>query len=434
MRKNNISVFDLLICVVPLIAALLLVWNPFPVAAGVAPPQESRPAYLAFSPARAALSPARPIFSPARAAIHFYQRYISDLRFGRCQFNPSCSRYAEKAIKRFGFLKGTVLAADRLIRCNGSAHRYHERGADGRLLDPVGGEPAPRTHPTVPAWLIPVIEEFPVQAAELDARLIENISFANALAERGDCWRAETEYLRVAFLADRPSVSTWAHMMIGRCCFRVEEWDEAAGSFLEAARSAERDSNKMDAAFMAAAAFFNKGSYSTCGKIVGRYAPHAVQSPAVIERLAFLDGLCLLARGCWDEGKTKFAAMASAYPASRYRRQAAFLAEKAAGGPDLPRKNPALAAVLSTLLPGSGQLYAGRRFDAFRHFIFNGLLIYTVYQLFSEEHYTGGYLVAGIALPFYLGNIFGAGRSSEYFNASTRAAYLSRWIEEAGAR
>ena len=384
------------------------------------PPRESGPVHL--------------MLSPARAAIDFYQRYISDLRYGRCQFNPSCSRYAEEAIGRFGFLKGSVLTADRLIRCNKSARHYHERGADGRLLDPAIDEPAPPTHPAVPIWLMPIIEDTPARAAELDARLIENISFANALAERGDCWRAETEYLRAAFLADRPGVSTWAHMMIGRCYFREEEWDYAAVAFLEAARSAKREDDTMDAAFMAAAALFNKGSYGTAGTIIDRFAPHAGHSPPPVERLAFLDGLCSLAGGRWDRGHRRFTALAAARPASPHRRQAALLAGKASEGPHLPRKNPALAEVLSALVPGLGQLYTGRRFDAFRHFIFNGLLIYTTYQLFSEEHYTGGYLMAGIALPFYLGNIFGAGRSAEHFNAETRAAHLARWIEEAGGR
>ncbi len=420
MRKNYIPIFDLFIWIVPLIAVGLFVGSSSPDAAGVAPPQESIPAHL--------------LFSPARSAIHFYQQYMSDLRYGRCQFNPSCSRYAEGAIERFGFLEGTVLAADRLIRCNGSARHYHERGADGRLLDPAIDEPAPRTHPTVPGWLMPEIEETPARAAEFDARLIENISFANALADEGDCWRAATEYLRVAFLADRHGVSTWASMMTGRCYFREEEWDEAAGAFLEAARSAEREDDMMNAAFMAAAAFFNNGRYGASGKLMWEYAPHVGQSTAAVERLTFLDGLCSLAGGHWDRGHNRFTALASAHPASPHQSRAAFLAEKASEGPRLPRKNPALASALSALLPGSGQLYVGRRFDAFRHFIFNGLLIYTVYQLFIEEHYTGGYLMAGIALPFYLGNIFGAGRSAEHFNASTRAAYLARWIEEAGGR
>lgn len=50
--------------------------------------------------------------------IRFYQRKISPLFPARCRFYPTCSAYAYEAIERFGFLKGGLLAAWRLFRCN----------------------------------------------------------------------------------------------------------------------------------------------------------------------------------------------------------------------------------------------------------------------------------------------------------------------------
>jgi putative membrane protein insertion efficiency factor len=40
----------------------------------------------------------------------------------RCKFYPSCSEYAVQAIMRFGILRGLVLAAWRLLRCNPFSH------------------------------------------------------------------------------------------------------------------------------------------------------------------------------------------------------------------------------------------------------------------------------------------------------------------------
>jgi|SRR5579862_7819776 len=55
-------------------------------------------------------------------AIHAYQRTLSPIlaRSGlvRCRFEPTCSRYAEQAIQRYGVGKGTRLAGSRLLRCN----------------------------------------------------------------------------------------------------------------------------------------------------------------------------------------------------------------------------------------------------------------------------------------------------------------------------
>jgi TM2 domain-containing membrane protein YozV len=93
-------------------------------------------------------------------------------------------------------------------------------------------------------------------------------------------------------------------------------------------------------------------------------------------------------------------------------------------------KHPNLAAGLSAVLPGSGQAYAGRAYDGFRHLVFEGLLIFTIYQLADDDLWGATYLVAGITLPFYVGNIVGAKRSAEHHNASSRAKYVSESLEE----
>ncbi len=50
--------------------------------------------------------------------LRLYQRLISPALGSRCKYYPSCSEYAAQAIERFGILRGLVLAAWRLLRCN----------------------------------------------------------------------------------------------------------------------------------------------------------------------------------------------------------------------------------------------------------------------------------------------------------------------------
>ena len=47
-----------------------------------------------------------------------YQLVLSPLLGPRCRFYPSCSAYAVTALRRHGAIKGTGLAAWRLLRCN----------------------------------------------------------------------------------------------------------------------------------------------------------------------------------------------------------------------------------------------------------------------------------------------------------------------------
>lgn len=54
----------------------------------------------------------------AVAPVRLYQRLISPLFGRRCRYYPTCSEYAVGAIREFGVMRGVVLAAWRLLRCN----------------------------------------------------------------------------------------------------------------------------------------------------------------------------------------------------------------------------------------------------------------------------------------------------------------------------
>src|ERR671913_1428623 len=58
----------------------------------------------------------------AVAPIVVYRRVVSPLLPPRCKYAPSCSEYAVQAISEFGILRGLVLAAWRLLRCNPFSH------------------------------------------------------------------------------------------------------------------------------------------------------------------------------------------------------------------------------------------------------------------------------------------------------------------------
>ena len=56
------------------------------------------------------------------APIRLYQRTISPALPSRCKYHPSCSEYAVQAVRRYGVLRGVVLAGWRLLRCNPWSH------------------------------------------------------------------------------------------------------------------------------------------------------------------------------------------------------------------------------------------------------------------------------------------------------------------------
>lgn len=85
--------------------------------------------------------------------IRFYRNGVSPWTPPSCRYIPTCSAYAEEAIRRHGVGKGAWLALRRLLRC-------HPFGGHGP--DPVPGvsekassrsspHPGPCRHPGTPA-------------------------------------------------------------------------------------------------------------------------------------------------------------------------------------------------------------------------------------------------------------------------------------------
>ncbi|RME25359.1 MAG: membrane protein insertion efficiency factor YidD [Candidatus Zixiibacteriota bacterium] len=73
---------------------------------------------------------------PLLALIYLYRYTLSPVLGNSCRFYPTCSHYAEEALKRHGVWHGSILSLKRLLKC----HPWHPGG-----WDPV---PPQDDHPT----------------------------------------------------------------------------------------------------------------------------------------------------------------------------------------------------------------------------------------------------------------------------------------------
>lgn len=55
---------------------------------------------------------------PAFFLIRTYKYFISPFLPPSCRFYPSCSCYAEDALRKYGFIKGSWLAVKRVSKCH----------------------------------------------------------------------------------------------------------------------------------------------------------------------------------------------------------------------------------------------------------------------------------------------------------------------------
>lgn len=88
---------------------------------------------------KAALRPPSPVAVVLLAVIRAYRRFLSPLKARpTCRFYPTCSAYASQAIESHGAIRGSWLAAGRVLKC----HPLHPGGFDP--VPPRAVKPASR--------------------------------------------------------------------------------------------------------------------------------------------------------------------------------------------------------------------------------------------------------------------------------------------------
>jgi putative membrane protein insertion efficiency factor len=70
----------------------------------------------------------------AALLVRAYQVVVSPLLGPRCKYHPTCSQYALDALREYGFVRGTILAGWRLLRCNPWSHGGVDHARDQTLF------------------------------------------------------------------------------------------------------------------------------------------------------------------------------------------------------------------------------------------------------------------------------------------------------------
>jgi putative membrane protein insertion efficiency factor len=70
----------------------------------------------------------------AALPVHAYRALVSPLLGPRCKYHPTCSQYALDAIHEVGVVRGLLLAAWRLLRCNPWSHGGVDYVSDRRIF------------------------------------------------------------------------------------------------------------------------------------------------------------------------------------------------------------------------------------------------------------------------------------------------------------
>ncbi|HEY1054836.1 MAG TPA: hypothetical protein VGE24_06860, partial [Emticicia sp.] len=95
---------------------------------------------------------------------------------------------------------------------------------------------------------------------------------------------------------------------------------------------------------------------------------------------------------------------------------------------NIKRKSPALAGIMSTIVPGTGRFYTKDWKDGLVSMVFVGSMAFQSIRGFSKSgvHSTRGWIFGGIGFGFYLGNIHGSVRSAKNYNKKSHQNIRNR--------
>jgi putative membrane protein insertion efficiency factor len=68
------------------------------------------------------------------ALVQVYRQTLGRVLPPSCKYHPSCSQYALDALRRYGLVRGSILAGWRLLRCNPWSHGGVDHAEDQTLF------------------------------------------------------------------------------------------------------------------------------------------------------------------------------------------------------------------------------------------------------------------------------------------------------------
>lgn len=260
--------------------------------------------------------------------------------------------------------------------------------------------------------LLPLLLLFFLAVSAAAADRNELLSFADALYAEGDYYRAITEYKRFLHFFAEDGQAPRAALRVGEGFLAGERWEEAEEALLHVSNRYPDTPEADRADLLSAGIPARRGEFAEASRRYRRILENPARPETVREESRYRLAWTLIEQDRFNAARQELEEME--------RPAAGALAGEMEGLSRLPRKSPSLAGGLSALVPGTGQLYAGRPRDAALAFLLNAAFIWGALESFDD----GNEVVGGILLFFeagwYTGNIYNAVNSAQKFNRDVR--------------
>ena len=227
--------------------------------------------------------------------------------------------------------------------------------------------------------------------------------YAEHLFDQGNYRSAILEYKRLLFYqADIPNADL-ARYRIGLSYYHQGNLELARQKFDEVTQKFPNSSLNLQAQLMLGRTYFDTKNYSTArSTLFSVVSADRGGEPAAQAR--YLRGWCYIHEQAWFKAITEFRTVQQLQPNTALSQASARLADMTYVNTPLPFKSPRLAGWMSTFLPGTGQIYAGKLEKGLISGAISAAIFYLLADSIREERYVDAVGICLVSSRFYLDN------------------------------
>lgn len=220
---------------------------------------------------------------------------------------------------------------------------------------------------------------------------------------------AITEYKRFLFFHPDDARAASAYQKIGLAYRTQGLWQEAISTMRYAVLHALNHEEKSEYQLELAVTLIASQNYDLARFELIRVTMHTTSGP-LYQRALFLQAVALIYQFQWEEAREVL----------RHYTADEMLDKLLDEAVNLPQKSPKVAKVLSAILPGAGQVYAGNWRDGLNALVLNGVFGFVAIDSVLDRHYVNAVTwTYFIFQRYYLGNLYQAGKAVNDFNDDT---------------
>jgi hypothetical protein len=249
--------------------------------------------------------------------------------------------------------------------------------------------------------------------------------FANWLYMQQDFQRAVGEYKRVTFFAADPTLREDSIFMLASAYQGARMWDRAATAYQDYLDLYATGRYRENALFRIAQCAFGAERYGQTKERVDALLEAYPEGYYAADG-DFLVALSYLMARSFKAAERQWATFKLRHADSPLADAAARMAQCCRDMEKMPKKSAATAVILSALIPGSGQYYAGAKGDGAAAFLVNAAMIGLAINRFDRDDNTAGAVLAILAATFYSGSIYGAANAADNANQRRQADLVKK--------